>query len=121
LSTQFQAINHELLLPGENPEDEEGTFPTCSYNLHPMRRVATIAYGGNVQDPEITDIRKRLYDQVLKDGWRPKLDEDERPMFFFWQYDAKACYTPEGLGMLVYEWRPALAQSNEVGIELLVD
>jgi hypothetical protein len=121
LSTHYQAINNELLLPGENPEDKEDTFPTCSYKLQPMRQVATVAYGGNVQDPEITEIRKRLYDQVREDGWKPKLDEDGRPIFFFWQNDAKACYTQEGLGMLVYEWRLALAKSNEVGIELQID
>jgi hypothetical protein len=121
LSTQFQAINNELLLPGKNPEDKEGTFPTCSYKLQSRRQVATIAYGGDVQDPEITKIRKLLYDQVLKDGWKPRLDEDGRPMFFFWQSDAKACYTQDGLGMLVYEWRPKLANSNEVGIELQMD
>ncbi|KAG7345317.1 hypothetical protein IV203_032848 [Nitzschia inconspicua] len=121
LSVQFQAMNEELPLPGDNPEDDARSSPRCCYSLQPRRQVATIAYGGNVQDPEVTDVRKHLYQQVLKDGWKPKLDENGRPMFFFWQNDVKACYTDEGLGMAIYEWRPALAKSNEVGIELQID
>jgi hypothetical protein len=120
LSVQFQAMNDGLPLPGENPEDSADTLPTCTYELQPRRQVATMACGGNVQDDEITDVRKRLYEQVLKDGWKPKLDENGRPIFFFWQNDVKACFTEEGLGMSIYEWRPALAKSNEVGIELQI-
>jgi hypothetical protein len=30
----------------------------------------------------------------------------------------KACYTNEGLGMAVYEWRPQFTTPNEIGIEL---
>lgn len=118
LSVQFQAANADLPIPGDNPEDEEGSDPTCTYDWQPPRQVATVQYGGNVQDEEISDIRKRLYEQILKDGWKPKLDEDGRPQFFFWQNDVKACYTEEGFGMCVYEWRPAFSRSNEVGIEL---
>jgi len=59
-----------------------------------------------------------LYEQVTKDGLRPKLVEG-RPQFFFLNNDAKACFTADGgLGMAVYEWRPAFVKSNEVGIEL---
>jgi hypothetical protein len=121
LSVEFQARNELLPLPGENPEAVEGSDPQCSYRWEPPRRVATIPYGGNVQDTEITDLRKQLYDQVTKDGWKPKLDENGRPQFFFWQNNVKACYTEEGLGMCVYEWRPAFVKSNEVGIELDFD
>jgi hypothetical protein len=119
LSVEFQATNINLPLPGENPEDVEGSYPTFDYELRPPRQVATVSYGGNVQDVEITEIRKQLYERVIKDGWKPKLDEDGRPQFFFWQNDVKACYTEEGLGMSVYEYRPAFARSNEVGIELI--
>ena len=53
------------------------------------------------------------------DGLNPKLDENGRPMFFFWQNDAKACFVSDGgLGMSVYEWRPKFANGNAVGIEL---
>ncbi|KAL3919092.1 MAG: hypothetical protein SGILL_003929 [Bacillariaceae sp.] len=121
LSVEYQAKNENLQLPGENPEDEEGAFPTCTYLMQPPRQVATISCGDNVQDENISDIRKRLYEQVLKDGLKPKLDDDGRPQFFFWQNDVKACYTGEGLGMTIYEWRPKFAKSNEVGIELVLD
>lgn len=120
LSVQFQAANTDLPLPGDDPEvnDQDGSDPTFDYVRQPSRQVATVSYGGNVQDEVISDIRKRLYEQVLKDGLKPKLDEDGRPQFFFWQNDVKACYTENGLGMCVYVWRPAFFKSNEVGIEL---
>ena len=122
LSTQFQAVNEDLLLPvEENPEDVEGSFPTCDYAWNPLRQVATLKYGGNVQDPEISDIRKKLYEKVIKEGWKPKLDENGKPKFFFWQNDVKACYIEDGLGMCVYDWRPKFADSNEVGIELVIE
>mmetsp|Transcript_119954 Transcript_119954/g.245278 ORF Transcript_119954/g.245278 Transcript_119954/m.245278 type:complete len:541 (+) Transcript_119954:273-1895(+) len=122
LSTQYQAINENLILPEEaNDEDVEGSFPTCDYKWQPLRQVATTSYGGNVQDPEISDIRKKLYEQVVKEGWKPKLDQNGKPKFFFWQNNVKACYIKDGFGMCVYEWRPKLADSNEVGIELMVD
>lgn len=121
LSTQFQAVNENLRLPVEdNSEDVEGSFPTCDYNWLPRRQVATIKYGGNVQDPEISDIRKKLYEKVTKEGWKPKLDRNGKPKFFFWLNDVKACYIEDGLGMCVYEWRPKFADSNEVGIELMM-
>ena len=121
LSTQFQAVNEKLRLPvEENPEDAEGSFPTCAYDWLPLRKVATLKYGGNVQDIEISDIRKKLYEQVMNDGFKPKLDQNGKPKFFFWQNDVKACYIAEGLGMCVYDWRPKFADSNEVGIELMI-
>ena len=55
---------------------------------------------------EVTEIRKKLYEEVTKDGLKPKLDEKGRPQFFFLQNDAKACFTGDG-----GDW-------NEVGIEL---
>jgi hypothetical protein len=121
LSVGFQAENENLLLPSDNPEDVKDSFPTCTYKLHQMRQVATVSYGGNAQDEEISNIRKQLYDQVLKDGLKPKFDEDGRPQFFFWQNDVKTCYTEDGLGMTIYEWRPKFSSSNEVGIELMLD
>ena len=82
------------------------------------RRVATVPYGGTPQDVEIADVRKKLYEQVTKDGLKPKVDADGRPQFFFLLNCVKACYTEEGLGMCVYEWRPEFVKPNEVGIEL---
>jgi hypothetical protein len=93
----------------------------CNYSLRPNRLVATLPYGGNPQDEEVTQLRRQLYQEVVeRDGFRPKLDPvTNRPMFFFWMNDAKACFTREGgLGMAVYEWRADWAKSNEVGIEL---
>ena len=122
LSTQFQAVNKDLLLPAEeNPEDVEGSFPTSNYSWRPLRQVATTKYGGSVQDPEISEIRKKLYEKVIKEGFKPKVDENGKPRFFFWQNDVKACYIEDGLGMCVYDWRPKFADSNEIGIELMVE
>ncbi len=100
-------------------EDKEaGNEPTNDFVYQPRRLVATAKYGGDVQDVEVTEIRKKLYEDVMKDGLKPKL-ENGRPQFFFLQNDAKACFTADGgLGMAVYDWRPEAANSNEVGIEL---
>ena len=117
LSVQFQTQS-ELPLAGKDLEMLEGSNPECSYEFQPRRKVATVPYGGNAQDKDITDIRKKLYDQVLQDGFKPKLDESGKPFFFFLQNTIKACYTREGLGMCVYEWRPKSVKPNEVGIEL---
>jgi hypothetical protein len=93
----------------------------CNYTLRPSRLVATLPYAGNPQDEEVTQLRRQLYQEVVeKDGFKPKLDPvTNRPMFFFWMNDAKACFTRQGgLGMAVYEWRADWSKSNEVGIEL---
>lgn len=100
----------------DNPECE----PQCSFVWNGERRIATVAYGGGPQDADITDVRKRLYDKVISDGLRPKLDASGRPCFLFFQHTVKTCFTPEGLGMAVYEWRPQFIKPNEVGIELEV-
>jgi hypothetical protein len=94
--------------------------PRCEYAWVGPRRVATVPYGGGPQDPGISAARRRLYEQVVKDGWTPKLDgaAAKRPVFFFWQGSAKACYTRQGLGMAVYEARPGFVAPNYVGIEL---
>lgn len=100
----------------DNQLTEEGA--ECTYAYQPRRLVATMPFGGLAQDVEVSDVRKALYERVMKDGWKPKLD-GKRPQFFFLNNDAKACFTGnEGLGMAVYEWRPELSNSNEVGIEL---
>ena len=105
-----------LITDDDKAEDNE---PTCNYVYQPRRLVATLKYGGYAQDVEVTEIRKKLYEQVVKDGLKPKLGEGGRPQFFFLQNDSKACFTGDGgLGMAVYEWRPKSADSNEVGIEL---
>jgi hypothetical protein len=117
LSVEFQS-NAKLPLPGPDPEAIVGSNPGYKYEFQPRRKVATMKFGGNAQDVEITEIRKKLYDQVIKDGLKPKLDKTGRPEYFFLQNAVKACYTEEGLGMSVYEWRPAFVKPNEVGIEL---
>lgn len=116
LPPEFISFNNELV--AGDIEDELSENATCSYYFQPRRRVATLPFGGMPQDAEVSDVRKKLYDQVVKDGLRPKL-ENGRPQFFFLQNDAKACFTVEGgLGMSVYDWRPRFAKANEVGIEL---
>mmetsp|Transcript_25797 Transcript_25797/g.36162 ORF Transcript_25797/g.36162 Transcript_25797/m.36162 type:complete len:472 (+) Transcript_25797:144-1559(+) len=103
---------------GEDKETPEEAMADCKYEYQSRRLVATLPYGGSPQDSEVSDIRKELYDQVVKDGLNPKLDGGGRPQFFFLQNDAKACYTENGLGMSVYDWRPKSVKANEVGIEL---
>ena len=100
-------------------EDLEQYQPTCQYTYVPRRFVATIPYAGKPQDPDITKVRKELYDQIIRDGYQPKMDpQNQRPIFFFTMNSVKACYTNEGLGMAVYEWRPQFTKPNEIGIEL---
>jgi hypothetical protein len=98
--------------------DAAGENPECQYVWSPRRKVATIPYGGGPQDAAISDLRKKLYEEVVKDGLKPVLDASGRPVFFLSLNAVKACYTEEGLGMAVYEWRPQFTNANEVGIEL---
>ena len=93
----------------------------CKYSVRPSRLVATIPFAGNPQDEEVAQLRRKLYDQVVeRDGFKPKLDPiTNRPQFFFWMNDAKACFSREGLGMAVYEWRANWSKSNSIGIELI--
>jgi Uncharacterized conserved protein (DUF2358) len=117
LSVDFQT-NPGLPLPGEDPEARPDSEPKCEYEFQARRLVATVPFAGSPQDVEIADVRKKLFDSVMKDGLKPILDSEGRPQFFFLQNGVKACYTEEGLGMCVYEWRPKLVKPNEVGIEL---
>ena len=117
LSTEYLS-NPVLVLPGPDPELPAALEPNCEYVFMPRRRVATISYGGNPQDPEISALRKKLFDQVAKDGYKPMMDASGRPIFFFTMNAIKACFSAEGLGMAVYEWRPQFSKPNEIGIEL---
>jgi hypothetical protein len=108
----------QLPLPPADEESDVAALPECNYQWQPRRAVATLPYGGGPQDGAVTELRKRLYEKVTKDGLQPTLDPNGRPIFFFWQNNVKACYTKEGLGMAVYEWRPDFVKANEIGIEL---
>jgi hypothetical protein len=116
VATEY-ASNLVLSVPTVDSENERDQA-SCRYVVLPRRKVATVPYGGSPQDAGISEIRKRLYEQVVKDGLRPKLDEFGRPLFFFAMNSIKACYCENGLGMAVYEWRPQFTRPNEVGIEL---
>jgi hypothetical protein len=116
VATEY-ASNLVLSVPTVDFEHERDQA-SCRYVLLPRRKVATVPYGGSPQDAGISEIRKRLYEQVVKDGLQPKLDEFGRPLFFFAMNSIKACYCENGLGMAVYEWRPQFTRPNEVGIEL---
>jgi hypothetical protein len=116
VATEY-ASNLVLSVPNVDSENERDQA-SCRYIYLPRRKVATVPYGGSPQDVGISEIRKRLYEQVVKDGLRPKLDEFGRPLFFFAMNSIKACYCENGLGMAVYEWRPQFTRPNEVGIEL---
>jgi hypothetical protein len=118
LSVEY-ASQMQLVRPSTDEETDWTVQPTAQYTWQPRRRVATMAFGGNVQDEGIAQVRKRLYERVLQDGLVPLLHEG-RPQFLLWQNSVKACYTKEGLGMAVYDYRPQFVQANEVGIELEV-
>ena len=117
MSIELQT-NPRLPLPGVDEETLPEMMPETIYKFQERRKVAVVSYGGFPQDPEVSGLRKKLYDQVIKDGLKPKLDENERPQFFFRQHNVKACCTEGGLGMVVYEWRPKFVALNEIGIEL---
>ncbi|EJK52032.1 hypothetical protein THAOC_28739, partial [Thalassiosira oceanica] len=72
----------------------------CRYSVRPSRLVATIPFAGNPQDEEVAQLRRKLYDQVVeRDGFKPKLDPiTNRPQFFFWMNDAKACFFERRFG-----------------------
>lgn len=110
-----------LPLPGPDVDSiAEVKDPSVSYKLTPKRLIATMPFSGNPQDIEVSEVRKELYHAVIiKAGWKPKLNPNGGPKFFFRQFDAKACFTSDGgLGMAVHSWRPDFVKSNEVGIEL---
>lgn len=117
LAVEF-LTNANLPLADKDEATPESWNSEWKYQFHSRRRVATVPYGGNPQDPEISEVRKALYQKVTKDGLKPKLDENGRPIFFFLQNTVKACFTEEGLGMCVYEWRPKSVKPEEVGLEL---
>lgn len=117
LAVEF-LTNTKLTLAGSDEETDERCDPQCRYEFHERRKVATTNYGGSPQDSEVSSIRKQLYEKIIGDGLKPKLDENGRPIFFFLQNEAKACYTSEGLGMCVYEWRLKASKPDEIGIEL---
>eukprot|EP00977_Amphora_coffeiformis_P016983 scaffold5383_cov222-Amphora_coffeaeformis.AAC.24 len=121
LTVELQAQDEWPLFQSDaDDEQQDGTEDASgSYAWQPARRVATIPTGiARSQDEGVTDLRKRLYDLVTSAGLKPKLDGNGRPCFFFWSATTKTCFTDQGLGMSVYEWRPKFAQSNYVGLEL---
>lgn len=118
ITPEFVSYYEDLVVAMAETEEDETREAACKYVYQQKRLVATMSYGGNAQDLEVTDIRKSLFEKVTKDGLKPKL-VDGRPQFFFWNNDAKACFTADGgLGMTVYDWRPKSAKANEIGIEL---
>lgn len=120
LTVQLQAQKGWPLFQEGNEEGPVASQDASgSYVWEPARRVATLPTGiARPQDEGVTELRKRLYERVTAAGLKPKLDESGRPRFFFWSSTTKSCFTEQGLGMAVYEWRPKLAQSNHVGVEI---
>lgn len=95
----------------------------CQYIYQNERMIATIPYYIGTSSPQendtISSIREKLYKQVIvRDKLIPKLDEFGRPMFFFIQNNYKGCFTEDGFGMAIFEWRPRIAAPYEIGIEL---
>eukprot|EP00559_Dactyliosolen_fragilissimus_P001757 CAMPEP_0184862506 /NCGR_PEP_ID=MMETSP0580-20130426/6962_1 /TAXON_ID=1118495 /ORGANISM="Dactyliosolen fragilissimus" /LENGTH=661 /DNA_ID=CAMNT_0027360409 /DNA_START=125 /DNA_END=2110 /DNA_ORIENTATION=+ len=128
LPPEFVSYSNTLPLPNTKTDHDNdlGSITTnhkCNYEYQPTRLVATMKFGGNPQDEEVSKVRKELYELIIKEGrCKPKLDSTGRPCFFFLQNDAKACFTADGgLGMAVYDWRPQFAKCNEIGIELEIE
>jgi hypothetical protein len=124
LCPEFISYSSHLPLVMDNVEDEEmdTSVGSSKYMYTSQRLVATLPHGGNPQDVDIAEIRKTLYENVVKDGLKPRLDDTGKPIFFYLQNDVKTCFTSEGgLGMAVYDWRPKFAKANEVGIELEIE
>ena len=119
LAVEFQS---QLSWPAAMVSDEEdfADAPTCSYTWNPPRTIMMQSYPqGGPQDEGIPAARKRLYEQVMQqDGVEPKLVED-RPVFSFWKEAFKGCFTEEGFGMAVYEWRPGFAAGNFIAMEVV--
>ena len=97
----------------------------CDYVYKPRTLYATLPFteGSNSnsspQDENVENVRKKLYEQVVvRDGHEPVLDALGRPKFSFVQHNVKACYTEEGLGMAIYEWRPTFARASEICLEI---
>lgn len=105
-----------LLIPSSEELEDESC--TCTYEYQSKRKVATLPFGGNPQDSEVSRVRQKLYESVIRDGLRPKKGDDGNPCFFYLQNDGKSCFTQNGLGMAVYEWKPQFIEDNEIGIEL---
>eukprot|EP00588_Corethron_pennatum_P034440 CAMPEP_0194349538 /NCGR_PEP_ID=MMETSP0171-20130528/107146_1 /TAXON_ID=218684 /ORGANISM="Corethron pennatum, Strain L29A3" /LENGTH=518 /DNA_ID=CAMNT_0039117003 /DNA_START=64 /DNA_END=1620 /DNA_ORIENTATION=- len=100
--------------------DDEGR--TLTYAVAPRRRVATVPFAGTPQDDAVAEVRRKLYESVVKDGkYAVKIGEDGRPLFFYRQNNAVACWTDDGLGMGVYAWIPRIVKCHEVGLELECD
>ncbi len=122
LPPEFLSACSESGLPIVDKDKEDTEIDdnvSSSYFWESRRLVATMPYGGSPQDQDVSEIRQKLFEKVTKDGFKAKMDENGRPIFFFWQNDCKACFTCDGgLGMAVYDWRPKSANSNEVGLEL---
>lgn len=116
LSVAFQS-SPSLPLPEGDEETDERIQPRSWYQWESPRRVVSVPYSGSAQDSEVTAVRKKLFEQAQKDGLVPKM-KDGRPIFSFVQQSVKACFTEEGLGMAVYEYRPDFVKANEVCLEI---
>jgi len=128
MSVEFQS---QVMWPAAMVEDEsddssssnnnDPSQPTCAYSWIPPRKMAIMEYKGGPQDEGIPAARKRLYEKITSASnsrISPKLDENGRPIFTYWKKAFKGCFTEEGLGMAVYEWRPSFAAENKIGMEL---
>ena len=96
-------------------QDED--HDNASFQFQPTKLVATTPTSLGPQEEGIAKIREKLYESVTKDGYQPRL-QNGRPVFTYYQRDLKACFTENGLGMAVYDWRPGFVQPNAVGIEI---
>jgi len=98
---------------------EDDVKEATTMKVRGARRYASVRYDGEPQDDGIKDVRRRLFEGIVKDGGeKVKMGEDGRPRFFFRYKTAKTCWVEGGMGMVVWEWRARGFRGHEVCVEL---
>jgi hypothetical protein len=123
LSVEYMS-NTYLNIPSKDEDSMiDRSNQQCQYSFKPKRMYASVPfYGSSPQDEQVAAIRQQLYQKaVVEDKHQPALDSSGRVKFVFIQNNVKACFTENGFGMSIYDWRPLFAGPNEIGIELLED
>ena len=91
------------------PSSELDPGATAEYVFESQPQTFRVApHGGFPQDESVSDVRKRLYEKHV--------GGNDPPVFSYWMYKTKACWTKQGLGMCVYEWRPQFVECNRVAL-----
>jgi len=116
-TTCLAQLQLPLGIDDEEEEDTKDILPsseldpgaTAEYVFESQPQTFRVApHGGFPQDESVSDVRKRLYEKHI--------GGNDPPVFSYWMYKTKACWTKQGLGMCVYEWRPQFVECNRVAL-----